>query len=341
MKPEQEKILILDFGSQYTQLIARRIRECRVYSEIHPYNINLDKIRSLSPRGIILSGGPSSVYDEKAPRVSADIFSIGIPILGICYGMQLMSQLLDGCVEPHSKREYGKAELVIDSNDDLFNGFPVQSTHQVWMSHGDRIKNLPAGFETIAHSPNTPHAAIRNRDKNFFGVQFHPEVIHTTDGVRILENFLFNICGCSPSWDMKSFIQFAIEDIRNTVGDKKVICGCSGGVDSTVAAVLIDKAIGRQLTSIFVNNGVLRKNEFEKVSKLLSESFRINLIAVDESNRFLSRLEGIDDPEEKRKIIGNEFISVFEREAGKIGKIDFLAQGTLYPDVIESEPQTD
>jgi len=332
----QQKILILDFGSQYTQLIARRVRESSVYSEIHPFNISLEKIKDLSPQGIILSGGPSSVYDKGAPLVPAELFDLGIPVLGICYGMQLTSFLNHGKVSSHSKREYGKAALVIDINDDLFKGFTVQTPLQVWMSHGDRIEVLPDGFEAIAHSENSPFAAMRNREKSIYGVQFHPEVVHTPRGTEILDNFVFNICNCSPTWNMKSFIRQSIASIRETVGDKKVLCGCSGGVDSTVAAVLIDRAVGNQLTSIFVDNGVLRKKEFETVSRLLTKSFNINLIAVDASERFLSKLSGVEDPEQKRKIIGNEFINVFEQEAKKLGKIDFLAQGTLYPDVIES-----
>jgi len=336
MQLEQQKIIILDFGSQYTQLIARRVREAKVYSEIQPFNITLQKLQSLKPSGIILSGGPSSVYDQDAPLIAAESFDLGVPVLGICYGMQLTSHLLGGKVSPCNMREYGKAELTIDSNDDLFKGFAPGSTLQVWMSHGDRLEIVPPGFKSIGHSGNSPLAAMRNKTRRIYGVQFHPEVVHTPQGRQILENFIFTICKCEPVWTMKSFIQQSIESIRAKVGDKKVICGCSGGVDSTVAAVLIDKAIGRQLTSIFVDNGVLRKNEFETVSRLLRETFSINLVAVDASKRFLDKLAGIDDPEQKRKIIGGEFIAVFDEEARKIGKIDFLAQGTLYPDVIES-----
>lgn len=336
MQLGQDKIIILDFGSQYTQLIARRIRESHVYSEIHPFNISIDKLKLLQPKGIILSGSPSSVYDSSAPLIPKDFFSLGIPVLGICYGMQLTSYLLGGNVAPHTKREYGKAELIIDTTEDLFKGFASQDVLQVWMSHGDRIETLPKDFEVIGHSSNSPYAAMRNKNRRIFGVQFHPEVVHTPLGRTILDNFIYHICSCSPSWNMKSFIQQSVEEIRGLVGSKKVICGCSGGVDSTVAGVLIDKAIGQQLTCIFVNNGLLRKNEFETVSKLLRESFNINLLAVDSSERFLNNLAGVSDPETKRKIIGNEFISVFEEEAHKLGKIDFLAQGTLYPDVIES-----
>ena len=336
MKLEQEKIIILDFGSQYTQLIARRVRESKVYSEIYPYNISLDKIRELQPKGIILSGSPSSVYDEKSPRVGKDLYQLGIPILGICYGMQITTFLLSGEVAPSQKREYGKAELIIDATNDLFAGFSVNDTIQVWMSHGDRIKRLPQGFEIIGHSENSPFAAMRDKEHNIFGVQFHPEVVHTPQGKEILNNFIFKICKCSPVWTMKSFIQRSIKEIRSAVGDNKVICGCSGGVDSTVAAVLLEKAIGHQLTCIFIDNGLLRKNEFVKVSELLTKSFKVNLITIDASQRFLQNLKGVVDPERKRIIIGHEFIYVFEEEARKLGKVDFLAQGTLYPDVIES-----
>ena len=336
MKIEQEKIIILDFGSQYTQLIARRVRESKVYSEIYPYNISLDRIRELQPKGIILSGSPSSVYDDKSPCIEKDLFQLGIPILGICYGMQLTTFLLSGEVSPSQKREYGKAELIIDAANDLFAGFSVNDTIQVWMSHGDRIKRLPQGFEIIGHSENSPFAAMRDKERNIFGVQFHPEVVHTPQGKEILNNFIFKICKCSPVWTMKSFIQQSIKEIRRAVGDNKIICGCSGGVDSTVAAVLLEKAIGHQLTCIFIDNGLLRKNEFVKVSELLTKSFKVNLITIDASQRFLQNLKGVVDPERKRIIIGHEFIYVFEEEARKLGKVDFLAQGTLYPDVIES-----
>ena len=336
MQIARHKIIVLDFGSQYTQLIARRIRESRVYSEIHPCTISLQALREFKPDGIILSGGPDSVYDKDAPLVSPEIFELGVPVLGICYGMQLTSHLLQGRVAAHAKREYGRADLIIDNNEDLFAGFTQDESIQVWMSHGDRVEELPHGFEIIAHSQNAHCAAIRHRERRIFGVQFHPEVVHTPQGTRILENFIFTICACKPSWTMRSFIDFSIENIRATVGDKKVICGCSGGVDSTVAAVLIDRAIGDQLTCIFVDNGLLRKNEFSTVTRLLRDTFNINLLPIDASERFLSRLAGVGDPEKKRKIIGHEFIAVFEEEASKLGTIDFLAQGTLYPDVIES-----
>ncbi len=336
MQTSQEKIIVLDFGSQYTQLIARRIRESRVYSEIHPFNITVDELRALAPQGIILSGAPASVYDDDAPLIAHEIFELGVPVLGICYGMQLTSHMLQGTVAAHAKREYGRADLIIDKAEDLFEGFTPGEKIPVWMSHGDRVEQLPAGFEVIAHSPNSHCAAVRHRDRRIFGVQFHPEVVHTPQGSRILDNFIFTICGCTPSWTMRSFIDYSIEHIRATVGDSRVLCGCSGGVDSTVAAVLIDKAIGQQLTCIFVDHGLLRKNEFTTVTRLLRDTFKINLIPINASERFLTRLAGVDDPEKKRKIIGHEFIAVFEEEAAKLGTIDFLGQGTLYPDVIES-----
>jgi len=336
MRPSVHTILILDFGSQYTQLIARRIRESKVYSEIHPCNVSPEAIRALAPSGIILSGGPASVYDPQAPLLNRDIFGLGIPVLGICYGMQLIAHLRRGRVAAHAQREYGKAPLFIDNCDDLFYGLSASDALQVWMSHGDRVELLPPGFEVIAHSPHSPCAAMRHKADRIFGVQFHPEVVHTPCGRQVLDNFIFRICGCSPTWSMKSFVRTAISSIQETVGSRRVICGCSGGVDSTVAAVLIERAIGSRLTAIFVNNGLLRKHEFEKVSQLLREAFHIDLVAVDASQRFLERLRGVADPETKRKIIGREFICVFEEQAASLGQIDFLAQGTLYPDVIES-----
>ncbi len=336
MTLEQEKIIILDFGSQYTQLIARRVRESKVYSEIYPYNVSIDRIKEIQPNGIILSGSPANVYDRKAPLVSKDLFNLGIPILGICYGMQILSFLNNGQVAPSQKREYGKAELCVVSNEDLFAGFSPSDKIQVWMSHGDRIDKLPDGFEVIGYSTNSPFAAMHNKSSRMYGVQFHPEVVHTPQGKKILGNFIFTICGCSPLWNMKSFIEHSISEIRALVGDSKVICGCSGGVDSTVAAVLLEKAIGHQLTCIFIDNGLLRKNEFKTVSDLLTRSFNVNLLAIDASQRFIEKLKGVVDPEKKRKIIGHEFIYVFEEEAKKLGRVDFLAQGTLYPDVIES-----
>jgi GMP synthase (glutamine-hydrolysing) len=332
----QEKILILDFGSQYTQLIARRVRECQVYSEIHPFNFSLEQIRVFNPKGIILSGSPSSVYDPQSPTIAREIFALGIPILGICYGMQLISHLLGGKVDTHTKREYGKAEISLDDSSDLFRSIDSAQKIQVWMSHGDRINKLPQGFVRIAHSANSPFAGMKSLTQPIYGVQFHPEVVHTPLGMIIIRNFLTSICQCHALWIMKSFIDNSIKAIRERVKDGRVICGLSGGVDSTVVSVLLSRAIGEQLTCIFVNNGVLRKGEAERVKEVFHKHFNISLRYVDAARRFLTRLHGITDPEEKRKIIGNEFIYVFEDEAKKIGKVDFLAQGTLYPDVIES-----
>ena len=329
-----EKILILDFGSQVTQLIARRVREQSVYCEIHPYNISLARIREYAPKGIILSGGPSSVYDTDAPHSDPAIFDLGIPIFGICYGMQLMTSQLGGKVERSDKREYGRAMLELDDVEDVFSGFDGRT--EVWMSHGDRIETMPEGFHRIAHTEHCPVAAMKDSERHFYGVQFHPEVVHTPRGEEMLGNFIFSVCGCRPVWTMASFIETELEDIRRKVGDGRVICGLSGGVDSSVVAVLIHRAIGDQLTCVFVNNGLLRKGEAEKVVNLFTKHFKINLKYVDASDRFLDKLAGITDPEQKRKIIGNEFIYLFEEEAKKLGKVDYLAQGTLYPDVIES-----
>ncbi len=329
-----EKILILDFGSQVTQLIARRVREQSVYCEIHPYNMSLDKIREYGPKGIILSGGPSSVYDSDAPHSDPGIYGLGIPVLGICYGMQLMTHQLGGKVERSDKREYGRAMMALDDVEDLFSGFGDKA--EVWMSHGDRIEAMPGGFSRIAHTEHCPVAAMKDGLRRFFGVQFHPEVVHTPRGEEMLGNFLFAVCDCRPTWTMASFIETECEDIRRKVGDGQVICGLSGGVDSSVVAVLINRAIGDQLTCVFVNNGLLRKGEAEKVVNLFSKHFRINLKYVDATDRFLDKLKGVTDPEQKRKIIGNEFIYLFEEEAKKLGRVDYLAQGTLYPDVIES-----
>ncbi|MFZ5997150.1 MAG: glutamine-hydrolyzing GMP synthase [Nitrospirota bacterium] len=334
MTHDENKILVLDFGSQYTQLIARRIREGRVYSEIFPFNAPMEKIRAFNPRGIILSGGPSSVYDDKAPVPDPEVFKLGIPVLGICYGMQLMAHYLGGEVARATKREYGRAELLVDDDSDLLWGL-TQKT-KVWMSHGDRIEILPEGFSIAGHTDNSPIAAMANREKMFYAIQFHPEVVHTDEGTRILHNFVYTICGCKPTWEMASFIEWAVADIRSKVGNKKVICALSGGVDSSVVALLIHKAIGDNLTCIFVDNGLLRKGEAEKVRRTFEDHFRMKVIHVDARKRFLDRLSGITDPERKRKIIGNEFIVVFEEEAKKISDADFLAQGTLYPDVIES-----
>jgi GMP synthase (glutamine-hydrolysing) len=330
----EDKILVLDFGSQYTQLIARRIREGKVYSEIFPFNAPIEKIRVFNPRGIILSGGPSSVYEDGAPVPDMQIFHLGIPVLGICYGMQLMAHYLGGKVAKATKREYGQAELIIDNDTNLLQVISQQS--KVWMSHGDRIEEMPEGFSVIGHTANSPVAAMADNLKRLFALQFHPEVVHTAEGMRILNNFVSNICGCNPTWEMSSFIEWSVSEIRSAVKDKKVICALSGGVDSSVVALLVHRAIADNLTCIFVDNGLLRKGEAEKVRKTFEEHFHIKLLYVDARERFLEKLKGITEPEKKRKIIGNEFIEVFEEEAKEISNADFLAQGTLYPDVIES-----
>ncbi len=329
-----DKVLILDFGSQYTQLIARRIREQKVYSEIFPFNAPLEKIRAFQPKGIVLSGGPSSVYDEGAPIVAKEVFDLGVPALGICYGMQLMAWLLGGEVARAAKREYGKASFHVDDDSDLLWGITPKS--KVWMSHGDRIEQMPDGFRIAGHTDNSPIAAMADKTRGFFALQFHPEVAHTDEGTRILQNFVFEICGCKPTWEMASFIDWQISTIREQAAGKKVICALSGGVDSSVVALLLHKAIGDNLTCIFVDNGLLRKGEAEKVRKTFRDHFHVNLDFVDARARFLEKLKNVTDPERKRKIIGYEFIAIFEEEAKKVSDAEFLAQGTLYPDVIES-----
>ncbi len=328
-----EKILILDFYGQYNQLIARRVRECNVYSEIVPFNTSIEKIKEIAPKGIIFTGGPSSVYEENAPMVDKEIFNLGIPILGICYGLQLISYLSDGTVERGEKREYGTTEVNIDNTSPLFAGF--SNKNDCLMTHTDLVKTLPSGFKKIASTSHCPIAGIANDDKKIYGVQFHPEVNHTKDGIKIISNFL-DICGCTRDWNMSSFVEETVKSLREKIGNKKALCALSGGVDSSVAAVLLHKAIGKNLTCIFVDHGLLRKNEGDEVEKVFREQYDINLIRVNAKDRFLSKLAGITDPEKKRKIIGEEFIRVFEEEAKKIGKVDFLVQGTIYPDVIES-----
>ena len=330
----EEKILILDFGSQYTQLIARRIREQKVYCEIHPYNLSLEKVKAFQPRGVILSGGPSSTYGDEAPHVDKGVFDLGVPILGICYGMQEIAFRLGGRVGHSSRREFGMASLRSVQDDPLWQGISLPA--QVWMSHGDKVEEMPAGFETIGATENAPDAAFADHSRRVWGLQFHPEVVHTIPGKEILRNFLFAICDCHGLWNMHSFIETTIAQVRAQVGSGKVICGLSGGVDSSVAALLLHKALGDQLTCIFVNNGVLRHNEADEVQEMFGRHFQINLRYVDASRRFLDLLAGVTDPEKKRKIIGNEFIKVFEAEARSIEGVEFLAQGTLYPDVIES-----
>ena len=335
---QQELILVMDFGGQYSQLIARRIRECGVYCEIVPFNTSIEKIAEAKPQGIVFSGGPSSVYGAAAPQCDPKVFELGVPVLGICYGMQLTAYLLGGQVAHAESREYGNTRLYIDKNELIF--AELGSETSVWMSHGDYITEPPAGFAITAHTNNSPVAAMANPDKNIFGVQFHPEVVHTPEGMKIIRNFLFAICQCRGEWDMGSFVDIAVNEIRRQVGNKKVLCALSGGVDSSVAALLVHRAIGDQLTCVFVNHGFLRKGEPEQVVKTFRDGFHMNLIYVDATERFMQRMNGVTDPEQKRKIIGEEFIRVFEAEAAKLGEIDFLVQGTLYPDVIESGTQT-
>ena len=327
-------IPILDFGSQYAQLIARRVREQGVYSELVRPDISFDELKKLNPKGLILSGGPSSVYDAGAPRSDPRIFELGVPVLGICYGMQLGAQLLGGQVKPAKAREYGRAKLVVSNDDPLIRGLPTETT--VWMSHGDQIHELPADFIALATTPTCPYAAARHRTRPFYGVQFHPEVTHTPRGEQIFRNFLYEICGCTGDWTMGGFVENAIASIRRQVKSAKVICGLSGGVDSSVVAALLHKAIGDQLVCIFVDNGLLRKSERELVESTFRGHFKINLRTNDASEQFLRELSGITDPQQKRKIIGREFIEAFKREAELIDGAGFLAQGTLYPDVIES-----
>jgi GMP synthase (glutamine-hydrolysing) len=333
VQPDQT-VLVLDFGSQYTQLIARRVRENRVYSVVHPFDFAVEKIREMAPRAIILSGGPQSVYSAAAPYCSREIFELGIPILGICYGMQLTAYLLDGVVEAASEREYGRAEIDVTAESPLFAGTPPHQ--RVWASHGDRILREPPGFRLTASSASAPIAAFEHPERRCYCIQFHPEVTHTEAGGQIIRNFLFDIAGCKPTWDLGDFRRRKVEEIRKQVGNRKAIAAVSGGVDSTVAALLVAEAIGDQLTAIFVDNGVLRKNEPTQVASRLSDRLGLHFIAVDARERFYERLAGIEEPELKRKRIGNEFIAVFEEEAKKIEGVEFLVQGTLYPDVIES-----
>ena len=328
-------IIVIDFGSQYNQLIARRVRECRVYCQIEPPTANIDAIKALNPEGIILSGGPASIYEKNSPKIDPGIFDLGIPVLGICYGMQFMIHALGGKVEKATKREYGFAELEIKNHEGLFDGIEQKAT--CWMSHGDAIAGLPRDFYVTASTANTNFAAVANPNRKLFGLQFHPEVHHTPKGKQMLKNFLVNICGCKQNWTMKAFARDAISEIRESVADKKVILGLSGGVDSSVTALLIHKAIGKSLTCIFVDNGLLRLNEGERLKKLLKQHLDINIRFVNARKQFLSALSDVADPEKKRKIIGKIFMDVFEAEAKKIDGAEFLAQGTLYPDIIESK----
>ncbi len=331
-----QSILILDFGSQYTQLIARRIREANVYSEIHPHTFSLEEINVLNPSGIILSGGPMSVYDDEAPQINKEIFNLGIPILGVCYGLQLIANNFNGKVEPADDREYGKANIVIKSDSSILNG--VTDSSVVWMSHGDLITKIPEGFSINAETDNTPICVLTNEELKIFGLQFHPEVAHTEDGKKIINNFLFDICKIEANWTPANFVKQSIESIKAQVGNQKVICALSGGVDSSVAAILMHQAIGENLICVHIDSGTMRKNESANIIKMFEENYDLNLIHVDASQKFLSRLEGVSDPEKKRKIIGTTFIDVFEEESKKIGNAKYLVQGTLYPDVIESVP---
>ena len=331
---KNELILILDFGGQYNQLIARRVRECNVYSEVVPYDISIEKIKEKAPKGIIFTGGPASVYGEDSPKCAKEIFDLGIPVLGICYGMQLMTHTLGGNVSRANTREYGTTKVNINSNSPLFQGF--ENTNDFLMSHTDFVSEVPNGFKNIGSTEHCPNAAMENPDKKLYGIQFHPEVNLSVNGTKVIENFLFNICNCSGDWQISSFVEESIKSLKEKIGDKKALCALSGGVDSSVAAVLLNKAIGKNLTCIFVDHGLLRKNEGDEVEQIFRNQFDINLIRVNAQDKFLSKLAGITDPEKKRKIIGEEFIRVFEEEAKKIGTVDFLVQGTIYPDVIES-----
>ena len=331
-----ETVIVLDFGGQYNQLIARRVRECNVYCEVHPYTLSLEKIKEMNPKGIIFTGGPNSVYDEASPRYERAILELGIPVLGICYGSQLMAYLLDGDVKTAPVSEYGKTEVEVDSSSKLFEG--VQKSTICWMSHTDYIAAAPEGFKITATTPVCPVAAMENEAEKLYAVQFHPEVLHTQEGTKMLRNFLYNVCECTGDWKMDSFVEKSIEAIREKVGDGKVLCALSGGVDSSVAAVMLSKAVGKQLTCVFVDHGLLRKNEGDEVEAVFGPegNYNLNFIRVNAQERFYNKLAGKTEPEEKRKIIGEEFIRVFEEEAKKIGAVDFLVQGTIYPDVIES-----
>lgn len=333
---KHELILVLDFGGQYNQLIARRVRECNVYCEVHPYNLSLEKIKELNPKGIIFTGGPASVYLSDSPLCDKSIFDLNIPILGICYGSQLMAHLLGGQVESAKTSEYGKTQINVDDSSLLFNNVSKQTI--CWMSHTDLITKVPNGFVITSYSDNCPVAAMENVDKKLYAVQFHPEVLHTVEGMKILSNFVKNICDCCGDWKMRDFAESTIAEIKKQVGNGKVLCALSGGVDSSVAAVLLSKAIGNNLTCVFVDHGLLRKNEGDEVEAIFGENgkYNLNFIRVNAQERFYEKLSGVTDPERKRKIIGEEFIRVFESVAKEIGHVDFLVQGTIYPDVIES-----
>ncbi len=331
-----QRILVVDFGGQYNQLIARRVRECNVYSDIVPYTKALEAVKEKKPMGIIFTGGPNSVYEQGAPTISAEIFELGIPVLGICYGSQLMMDVLGGHVCKAPEREYGKTEVMVDTTSKMFEGVSPKTI--CWMSHNDYIETAAPGFKISAHTANCPVAAVEMPEKNLYAVQFHPEVLHTQEGKKMLANFVYNVCGCAGDWKMDSFVEQSVQALREKIGDGKVLCALSGGVDSSVAAVMLAKAVGKQLTCVFVDHGLLRKNESEEVEAVFGPEgpYDLNFIRVDARQRFYSKLKGVDDPETKRKIIGEEFIRVFEEEAKKIGTVDFLVQGTIYPDVVES-----
>ena len=333
---KKELVLVIDFGGQYNQLIARRVRECNVYCEVHPYNLSIEKIKEMNPKGIIFTGGPNSVYGEDSPLCDKELFELGIPVLGICYGSQLMSHILGGNVATAPVSEYGKTEVSIDVNSKLFEG--VSPSTICWMSHTDYIEKAPEGFKITGKTPVCPVAAMECEEKNLYAVQFHPEVMHTQEGKKMISNFVYNVCKCAGDWKMDSFVEKTIEEIREKVGNGKVLCALSGGVDSSVAAVLLSKAVGKQLTCVFVDHGLLRKNEGDEVEEVFGPngSYDLNFIRVNAQERFYEKLAGVEDPETKRKIIGEEFIRVFEEEAKKIGAVDYLVQGTIYPDVIES-----
>ena len=333
---KRETVIVLDFGGQYNQLIARRVRECNVYCEIYSYKTDLEKIKAMEPKGIIFTGGPNSVYLEDSPSYAKEIYDLGIPVLGICYGSQLMMHQLGGKVCKAPVREYGKIEVTVDQSSALFEN--VSEKTICWMSHNDYIEQAAPGFKIIAHTPDCPVAAVENVEKKLYATQFHPEVLHTKEGKQMLANFVFNVCGCAGSWKMYSFVEESIKAIREKVGDGKVLCALSGGVDSSVAAVLLSKAVGDQLTCVFVDHGLLRKNEGDEVEAVFGPdgNYNLNFIRVNAQERFYEKLKGVEEPEAKRKIIGEEFIRVFEEEAKKIGAVDFLVQGTIYPDVVES-----
>ena len=340
---DQEKVIVIDFGGQYNQLVARRVRECNVYCEIYSYRTDIEQIKAMNPKGIILTGGPNSCYEADSPTYTKELFELGIPVLGLCYGAQLMNHILGGKVEKAPVREYGKTEVFVDKSSPLFEGVATDSAEGstiCWMSHFDYISKPAPGFQVVAHTADCPVAADENPEKKLYAIQFHPEVLHTAEGKKMLRNFVYNVCGCVGDWKMDSFVENNVQALRERIGDGKVLCALSGGVDSSVLAAMLAKAIGKQLTCVFVDHGLLRKNEKEEVCSVFgpgnANGFDINFICVDARDRYFSKLKGVTEPERKRKIIGEEFIRVFEEQAKQIGKVDFLAQGTIYPDVVES-----